>query len=144
VGDLVMRTGDLVRITIDPPAIIPALEAPAPLAGSGGPARIGGGSVCLQGDELPDALRGPMAYTAPPFTTPGTGTLTVILTPSNMTVTARREGKALLIKGGSFVATFTVQEPAMQPTPAGPVPDPVLVKPGTAQFMTTNETVRAS
>jgi hypothetical protein len=31
----------------------------------------------------------------------------------------------------------------MQPTPAGPIPDPVLVKPGTAQFITTNFIVKA-
>jgi hypothetical protein len=33
--------------------------------------------------------------------------------------------------------------PAMQPTPLGPIPDPVLVKPGTARFITTTVNARA-
>jgi hypothetical protein len=33
--------------------------------------------------------------------------------------------------------------PAMQPTPAGPVPDPVPKKPGMAKFITTNFLVKA-
>lgn len=132
----------MVKVTIDPPAIVPALEAPVPLQGSAGSVSIDGMSVCLVGDELPPTLREPMAYTAPPFTVPGMGTLTLTLTPSNMTVKTQK-GKPLLIKGGQFIAMFTVTEPAVQTTPAGPVTDPVIEKPGTAQFMTTNETVRA-
>jgi len=31
--------------------------------------------VCLEGDELPPMLRAPTPYTAPPFVTPGTGTI---------------------------------------------------------------------
>lgn len=141
-GDFVMRSNDMVKVTIDPPAIVPALEAPVPLQGSAGSVSIDGMSVCLVGDELPPTLREPLAYTAPPFTVPGMGTLTLTLTPSNMTVKTQK-GKPLLIKGGQFIAMFTVTEPAVQTTPAGPVTDPVVEKPGTAQFMTTNETVRA-
>jgi hypothetical protein len=48
-----------------------------------------------------------------------------------------------LIKGTPFVAEFTVMAPAMQPTPAGPVPDPVAKKPGMAEFITTNVLVKA-
>ena len=142
-GDLVLRTGDLVRVTIDPPAIVPVLEAPIPLLGSGGSVQAAGLSVCLLGDELPDLLREPLAYTAPPFEVPGMGTLTLTLLPENLTLLTRCQGKPLLIKGAAFTALFTVEEPAMQTTPAGPVPDPVAEKPGTAMFITTNETVRA-
>jgi Contractile injection system spike tip protein len=142
-GDFVMRTGDLVRITIPPPAVVPAVEGPVPLEGSGGPVTIDGMSVCLLGDELPEILAEPLPYTAPPFTVPGLGTLMLTLMPSNLTVITQK-GKPLLIKGEPFTAMFTVTEPAMQPTPAGPVPDPDLEKPGTAEFITTNETVSAS
>jgi hypothetical protein len=31
----------------------------------------------------------------------------------------------------------------MQPTPAGPVPDPLVQKPGTARFISTNQVVKA-
>ncbi len=142
-GDFVMRSTDLVEITIDPPAIVPALEAPVPLEGSGAPVTAVGLTICLFGDELPESLMEPMEYTAPPFIEPGMGTLRLTLTPANLTELTRK-GKQLLIKGGPFTALFTVTEPAMQITPAGPVPDPVLEKPGTAQFITTNEIVVAS
>jgi hypothetical protein len=98
--------------------------------------------ACLQGDELPVAISGPLVYTAPPYVTPGTGTLTIVLSPTNLTVETSN-GKPLLIKGGPFQAMFNVQSPAMMPTPAGPQPDPLMVKPGTAQFITTNVVVQA-
>ena len=67
----------------------------------------------------------------------GIGTLELTLMPDNKTVKTEN-GKKILIKGATFVAKFNVQTPAQQPTPAGPVPDPVAVKPGQAQFITTN------
>jgi hypothetical protein len=142
VGDFVLRTGDTVKVTIPPPAVIPALEGPVPLAGSAETLTVCEMTACLQGDELPLILREPLAYTAPPFTIPGMGTLMLTLNPSNLTAQTRN-GKPLLIKGTPFTAMFTVTEPAEQPTAAGPVPDPVAEKPGTAEFSTTNETVRA-
>lgn len=142
-GDFVMRTGDTVKITIPPPAIIPTLEEPVPLEGSAESVTICGMSACLIGDELPEELAEPMAYTAPPFTEPGMGTLKLTLTEANMTAKTKN-GKPLLIKGGPFTAMFTVTDPAMQTTPAGPVADPDVEKPGTAQFITTNEIVQAS
>jgi len=84
----------------------------------------------------------PLPYISPPFVTPGMGTLTLIITPAN-TALRTLSGKPLLIKGTPFQAIFTVTMPAMQPTPAGPVPDPLVVKPGTAQFIPTTPTVMA-
>lgn len=142
-GDFIIRTGDLVSITLDPPVVVPQLEGPVPLAGSAETITVSGMSVCLLGDEMPDELKEPMEYTAPPFTTPGTGTLMLTLAPDNTTVRTKAGGMPLLIKGGTFIATFTVEEPAMEPTPAGPIPDPELEKPGTAKFITANKTVSA-
>ena len=56
-----------------------------------------------------------------------------------MTALTLSGGEPIVIKG-KFSATFTVEKPAM----AGEVPDPVLVKEGTAEFITTNTTVTAS
>jgi len=142
-GDFIIRTGDLVKVTIPPPAVVPMLEAPMPLEGSGANVLVQGMPICLLGDELPDELKEPLPYTAPPYTIPGTGTLTLTLLPPNMTARTSR-GKPILIKGQRFPALFTVETPASQPTTAGPVPDPVGVKEGTAEFITTNETVTAS
>jgi Contractile injection system spike tip protein len=140
--DLIIRTGDMIKVTIPPPAVIPLLEAPVPLQGSSTNVTVGGAFACLAGDELPIALREPLPYTAPPFTNPGTGKLTLTLLPDNQTLQTKNE-KALLIKGQQFTALFTVQTPATQTTPGGPVPDPDLAKAGTARFLTTNETVKA-
>jgi Contractile injection system spike tip protein len=144
-ADFVIVTGDMIKITIPPPCVIPSIQAPVPLKGSSTNLMVGGKFVCLVGDELPQMLQSPLPYTSPPFVTPGTGTLKVMITPANMTtpVTTTNGGKPLLIKGQKFPAIFNVASPAMQPTPAGPVPDPLMAKPGTAEFITTNMTVKA-
>ncbi|WP_329215711.1 hypothetical protein OG352_08145 [Streptomyces sp. NBC_01485] len=141
-ADFVIRTGDLLEVTIPVPAVIPALAAPLPLTGSSSNVTVGGTPVCLQGDELPVVLRAPLVYTAPPCTVPGTGTLVLTLSPGNLTRKTTNGGKPILIGGGTFTAMFTVQTPATQPPPAS-VPDPLLQKPGTARFITTNTSVTA-
>lgn len=142
-GDFVIRMNDMIKITITPPAIVPMLQAPIPLIGSGTTVLVGGQPVCLVGDEMPPSIKVPMPYTAPPFVTPGMGTLMVMLAPNNMTKKTI-QGKPMLLKGATFQATFSVSAPAMQPTPTGPVPDPVMSKPGTCTFITTNINVQAS
>ncbi|MEZ0092244.1 hypothetical protein [Streptacidiphilus sp. EB129] len=142
-ADFVIRTGDLLEVTIPPPTAVPALEAPVALTGSSTDVTVGGLPVCLQDDELPMVLRVPLVYTEPPFTVPGTGTLMLTLLPENMTRQTSNGGRPILIGTGTFTAMFTVETPAMQPTPAGPVPDPEPEKPGTARFITTNASVTA-
>jgi hypothetical protein len=142
VGDFIIKTQDMIQITIPPPAIVPMLMAPVPLIGSGTTVMIGGMPVCLQGDELPPTLMAPLPYTAPPFVTPGMGKLTIMLAPTNLSKQTEN-GKPIILKGATFQASFAVQSPAMQPTPAGPVPDPVMTKPGTCQFITTNINTQA-
>jgi len=143
VGDFLIRSNDMIQITITPPALVPMLTAPVPLIGTGTTVMIGGQPACLQGDEMPPSLRAPMPYTAPPFVTPGMGTLTIMLAPNNLTMKTV-QGKPMLLKGATFQASFAVSSPAMQPTPTGPVPDPVMTKPGTCQFITTNINTQAS
>lgn len=134
-ADFIIKTGDMIQITIPPPAIVPMLMAPIPLIGTSMDL-CESMPICLQGDEHPPTIKGPMPYTAPPFVTPGVGTVTIIVLPTNLTVLTTN-GKPILIKGATFQAIFNVSAPAMQPTPGGPVPDPLLVKTGTAQFITT-------
>ena len=142
-GDFVIKTGDMIQITVPPPSVVPQLIAPVPLTGSSTNLLIGGSPACLQGDELPPAIQGPLIYTSPPYVTPGTGTIQIVLLPTNLTTTTQN-GKPILLKGATFQAIFNVQSPAMMPTPVGPVPDPLMVKPSTAQFITTDTTVTAS
>jgi hypothetical protein len=70
------------------------------------------------------------------------GTLTVMLLPTNLSQKTV-QGKPIILKGATFNATFNVSAPAMQPTPGGPVPDPVMSKPLTVQFITTNTNTQA-
>lgn len=141
-ADFVMRTGDMIQITIPPPCVIPTIIAPVPLVGTGVMVKVLSMPICLEGDELPPMLLAPQTYLSPPYVTPGVGMLKVTLAPTNKTMTTKN-GKAILIKGSTFIAEFNVMAPAMMPTPGGPVPDPLLKKPGTAMFITTNYAVKA-
>jgi hypothetical protein len=140
--DFIIKTNDMIKITIPPPAIVPMLQAPVPLIGTGTKVLVSNVPICLQGDELPPSLKAPMPYTAPPFVTPGMGTLTIMLLPTNLSKQTQN-GKPIILKGSTFQCSFAVQSPAMQPTPAGPVPDPLMTKPGTCTFITTNINVKA-
>ncbi len=142
-GDFVIKTGDLLQVTI-PLAAVPALLVPVPLVGSGTTVLVQAMPVCLQGDVLPAGLTGLLSYTAPPFIIPGTGMLTLGPLLPDVTAETSSGGRPILIKGQPFGVEFIVEEPATFDTPAGPVPDLVLVKPGTAEFITTNATVTAS
>lgn len=141
-GDFIMKTNDMIKITITPPAVVPMLQAPVPLLGTGNTVMVSNVPICLQGDELPPSLKAPMPYTAPPFVTPGMGTLTIILTPANLSKQTQN-GKPIILKGATFQASFAVSAPAMQPNINGAIPDPVLTKPGTCTFITTNINTQA-
>ena len=140
---LVIRTGDLIEITISPPSIVPQLQEPVPLEGSALSFVFNGTPACVAGDEIPPPLRVPMPYTAPPFTEPGTGTLAVKLPAACLTTQTTTDGRPLLTQAGAFQVTFTVVEPAMQMTPGGPVSDTDSEKTGSGRFITTNEWVTA-
>lgn len=140
-ADFVIATGDMIKITMTPPAVVPQLIPPIPLIGTSTAVKVNGKPACLKGDELPPAISMPMPYMSPPFAVPGMGTLKILLTPTNFTL-ATRNGKPLLIKGATFPVMFQVQVPAQMPPPVS-TPDPVPVKPGTAQFITTNVIVKA-
>ncbi|MFD5110605.1 hypothetical protein [Streptomyces cinereoruber] len=137
-ADFIIRTGDTLLVTI-PGAIIPTAMVPVPLKGSALKETAVKTAICMEGDELPAQLKVPLLYTTPLCTIPGTGTLTVSLSPANKSTKLKCEGKKVLLKGGSFTAKFNAgSNPAKQPSPTGPIPDPMPVKNGTAIFITTN------
>ncbi|MBK3584690.1 hypothetical protein JHN49_13480 [Streptomyces sp. MBT57] len=142
-ADFIMRTGDTVLVTI-PGAIIPSAMAPVSLRGSALKGKATKSAVCLEGDELPAQLKVPLVYTTPLCSIPGTGMLSLTLTPANKSAKTKCEGKAVLLKGSSFTAKFDAgSNPAKQPSPTGPIPDPMPVKNGTAAFVTTNGVCKA-
>ena len=140
-GDFIIKTGDSLMVTIQAPAVVAALETPAPLVGSGTDVLVEGSPVCLPGDVLPPSLAGPLPYTAPPFIIDGFGTLALVAL--NVTALTLSDGSPIVIHG-QVLATFTVVTPATMATPDGPVPDPVPEYGGSAEFFTTNTTVTAS
>lgn len=140
----ILVTGDMLQITVPPPAVVPTVISPIPLVGSSTTVMIGGMPACLEGDELPPMLQAPQMYMSPPYVTPGMGTFTVTLLPTNKTAKGKDSGKAMLLKGATFQAKFQVSSPAMMPTPAGPQPDPVPMVMCTAQFITTQMKVEKS
>ncbi len=146
-ADFNIKTGDMILITIPPPAVVPMLLAPVPLIGTSSNVMIMNMPACMPdgctAERIKPAIAGPMPYMAPPHVTPGMGMLTIVLLPTNVSMMASNQ-KPMLIKGATFQAIFSVQAPAMMPTPAGPVPDPLMVKMGTAQFITTNMVVKSA
>lgn len=133
----IVTNGDQIQVTILPPAVVPPLAAPVPLVATGF-ASVDGRAVCVEGDELPPALRGVLPYTSPPFVVPGAGKLSVTLGGSNKSAVASDNDKAMLLVGQTFQAKFEVQVPAQQPTPGGPVADPTPQYSGTARFLSTD------
>jgi hypothetical protein len=107
-----------------------------------GPATIGSKKMCVAGDEKSVSVAG-CNYMTASHPIPGTGTLEIAQLAGDQTATKTRSGSTLvLLVGSSFTARFTVQSPALQPTAAGPVPDPTPKYAGIGSFTTTNTKFR--
>jgi len=140
--------GDFVLIDGDQAVFLPAFGAatvvvqPGRLTGSG-PMKVTGKAACVDGDEKSVSVPGCM-YIAPPYVSPGTGTLEIsALAGDQLAPTSKTGGKQLMVKGGSFTAKFSVQSPAMQPTAGGPVPDATPQYSGSGMFVNSNSSTRA-
>lgn len=142
-SDWILIDGDM---AVFQPNFGAAVVVPQPgkLKGSG-PATQGGKKICVAGDEKNVAVQGCM-YMTPQYSIPGTGTLKIDALAGNQQAgKTKSDGKAMLLKGGSFTAKFEVQSPAQQPTPSGPVPDATpLYSGGSGMFATTNTKFRAT
>jgi hypothetical protein len=124
----VLVDGDIVNFL---PTFGPAIVAvrPGRLSGSG-PAKIGGKPACVEGDESKVSVPGCMYFT-PQYSIAGVGTLKIqSLAPDQQTQTSKTGGKPMLLKGGSFTASFEVESPAQQPPPA---PGPPIPRSGRAE-----------
>lgn len=134
-ADLIIRTGDMLTFTVPPPYAIPLLAAPIPLVGSGSNLNAEKMVVCLEGDEQPDVLNAPTAYTNGSFTVPGMLTVEVKIFPFNKTAMTKN-GSAILIKGKPFISKLAITVPAQMPPPAS-TPDPVASMVIITKFTTT-------
>lgn len=136
-SDLILIDGDQVIFQPNFGQAVVVVK-PGKLAGSG-PATLNGKKICVDGNEKDVSVPGCM-YTAPPYVIPGSGTLKISALAKNQKAEKTQTGgKAVLLKGGNFTATFEVQSQAKQPQPpAPPVPDPTPKYSGKGSFMTTN------
>lgn len=136
-SDFVIRTGDQAIFNPSfPPAV--AVVLPGMITGTGQSTNTGP-IVCVQGDEASVVVPG-VSYVAPPFTTPGFGTLTIAaLNADQIAKQTKFLNKPAILKGTLFTAKLTVTIPATTTPPATPSADVVgRVYTGNGQFQTSN------
>jgi hypothetical protein len=112
---------------------------PGTLSASG-PMLLDGKKVCVEGDEQQLSVPG-CAYVTPVYSIPGTGTLKIAaLAGDQKAAKTNTGGKAILLKGSQFQASFEVQSPAQQPPPGpgSPIPDTTPSYAGKGRFTTMN------
>lgn len=95
----------------------------ATLEGTGDPFDILGDRLCVEGDEVPDVLKKPLAYVSGSFSIPGTGTLAFTFNDTHYTKISDCGGKRCLRVRNDVKIEFNVAAPAIQPS-FPPVPDP--------------------
>jgi len=112
----------------------------AELEGSG-KATLGGKKVCIAGDESKVLISGCM-YKTPIFTIDGSGNLKIeSLATDQQAQKTKSNGKAVLLKGKFFTATFEVVAPAQ--TSQG-IAAPAVPYTGYGQFKTNNTKWKAT
>lgn len=115
------------------------------LKGSG-PATIEGKKICVDGDEKQVKVYG-CTYVTPIYSIPGVGTLEIAnLAGNQKAMKTNTGGKPVLLKGGNFIAKFSVQTPAQQPPPGpgSPIPDASPQYSGSGLFENTNFLIKGS
>ena len=135
-ADFVLIEGDKANFLPNfGPAVV--VVQPGTLQGSG-PATLNGKKMCVDGDEKKVEVAG-CSYVTPQYSSiPGTGTLKIAALAGNQKATKTSTGgKAVLLKGGNFTASFEVQSPA-QPPPGSGSPDATPKYSGMGTFITTN------
>jgi Contractile injection system spike tip protein len=142
--DFILIEGDQVTFLPNFGAAVVVVH-PGQLKGSG-PCTLNGKKVCVDGDQDEVSLPG-CPYMTPQYSIPGNGTLKIAaLAPNQKARQTTMNGKALLLKGGDFIAKFEVQSPARQPPPGpgAPIPDPTRQYSGAGRFVTTNTVLKTS
>ncbi len=142
--DFILINGDKANFLPNFGAAIVVVR-PGDLKGSG-PATLNNKTICVVGDEKSVAVPG-CSYITPQYSIPGTGTLKIAaLAADQQAKKTKTGGKAMMLKGGSFTASFEVQAPAKQPPPGpgAPIPDATPKYSGSGTFITTNTKFQGS
>jgi hypothetical protein len=143
-ADFILITGDKAMFNPAFGAAIVVVQ-PGNLVGTG-KNNIGGKPTGVQGDEKKVIVPG-CTYMTPQYSIQGVGTLMIeSLGGDQIAKKTKSGGKAVLLKGSTFIAKFQVMVPAQQPPP-GPGPPIPYATPqyiGTGNFVTTNMTVKGT
>lgn len=139
-SDFLLIDGD--QATFDPTfGAATVVVKPGALKASG-PATVNGKPVCVAGDEQSVSVAG-CSYFTPSHPLAGAGTIEIASLAGDQTASKTRSGGTLvMLVGSQFTATFKVQSPAKQPTPTGPVDDPLKDYTGTGTFKTENHKLK--
>ena len=139
---------DLILVDGDKAIFMPAfglatvVVQPGQLKGSG-PATLKGKKLCVDGDEKSVTVAG-CTYIAGSYSVPGVGTLKIkSLAGDQKAKKTQSGGKAMLLKGGMFTATFEVTTPAQIPPPTSS-PDGTPQYSGQGNFNSTNQKFKGS
>ena len=142
--DYIIVTGDMISWMPSFGSATVLAPAMGMVSGSASVVKVTKKAMALSGDES-KWMSTPVPYMSGSFSIPGVAICKVDKLGSDQeTKTAKFEGKAGIIKGSNFMAKLMVMVPAMMPTPAGPVPDPVpMYSGGMGKFINTNMIVKA-
>jgi hypothetical protein len=135
-SDFIVKTGDQAMFS---PAfgVATVVVVPGSITGSG-TGRVDGSIFCVEGDEASVVVPG-VAYMTASFPIPGSGTLTIDTLGSDQSGQKTNSSqKAVIIKGSTFTAKFTVVLPASVVVAGAPSFDSVTSYTGSGQFVTTN------
>jgi len=139
--DQIIRTGDQAQFNPNFGAAVLLAPAIGLITSSVPTVSAAKMNACVQGDESTVIVPG-IPYMSGNFVTPGVCTLTIQALGADQTSKKTKiGGKPVIVKGTTFTAKMQVVSPAMQPSPGGPIPDPVPMNMGTGMFITTNMTV---
>jgi Contractile injection system spike tip protein len=139
--DYVLLNGD--QANFETSFVAATVEVKAGVLSASGSATLGTQKLCVKGDEKSVKVSD-CSYTTTTYSTPGTGTLEIASLEKDHTSTkSQAGGKALMLVGGAFKATFKVVKPATQPTSPF-TPDDTTEYSGSGTFLTTNSQLQAT
>lgn len=145
-SDIVLIDGDQAIFQgMFAPAMVLGAPPPGVLRASGG-ATVQGKKVCIDGDEASVAVQGVSYWRQLPNEVPGVAVLKIAaLAPNHRALKTRSSSKAVLLKGGNFIAKLEVVSPSqIVPPGASPIPDPMTQYFGQGQFTNAQQKLLAT
>lgn len=137
-SNIVVIDGDTLKFeTLFGPNTVTPIE-PCVIHGSGN-ATVMGKKICVLGDETKVSISA--LYTKSAYQTPGNGDITITALSIDQQVEFAHSPTSVIVVGSKFIALFTPNSPASDPT-LGPDPSPTPTS-GSGQFINSQSFVTA-